>query len=122
MLQSTFKAVKFWMCGEAGQIYEIKKAGPCSVCKVKLMGFVGELDDHLEYTTHFSEHVMDACNLCYIQIQLQWQVGRCARDGSEDVEQQSHDESNSDSEWKIGLSQDLEDDRKDEEGGKRKGT
>lgn len=65
---------------------------------------------------------MDACNLCYKQIQLQWQVGRCARDGSEDVEQQSHDESNSDSEWKIWLSQDLEYDRTDEEGGKRKGT
>lgn len=57
---------------------------------------------------------MDACNLCYKQIQLQWQVGRCERDGSEDVEQQSHDESKSDSELEIGLSQDLEDGRKDE--------
>ncbi|KAL1258105.1 hypothetical protein QQF64_011349 [Cirrhinus molitorella] len=47
---------------------------------------------------------MDACNLCYKQIQLQWQVGRCARDGSEDVEQQSHDESKPDNEWEIGLS------------------
>lgn len=45
---------------------------------------------------------MDACNLCYKQIQLQWQVGRCERDGNEDVEQQSHDESNSDSELGIG--------------------
>lgn len=63
---------------------------------------------------------MDACNLCYKQIQLQWQVGRCERDGSEDVEQQSHDESNSDSELGIGLSQDLEDDWKEEERGERK--
>lgn len=65
---------------------------------------------------------MDASNLCYKQIHTHWQVGKCARDGSKDVEQQSHDESNSDSEWGIGLSQDLEDDRKDEDGGKRKGT
>lgn len=64
---------------------------------------------------------MDACNLCYKQIQLQWQVGRCERDGSEDVEQQSHDESNSDSELGIGLSQDLGDDWKEEERGERKG-
>jgi len=49
---------------------------------------------------------MDACNLCYKQIQLQRQVGRCKRDGSEDVEQQSHDDSNSGSELGIGLSQD----------------
>lgn len=69
--------------------------------KFCIIGFVGEFDRHLECSTHFSEHVMDACNLCYKQIQLQWQVGRCERDGSRDVEQQSHDESSSDSEWGI---------------------
>lgn len=53
---------------------------------------------------HTSENVMDACNLCYKQIQLQWQVGRCERDESKDVEQQSHDEYKSDSNWGIGLS------------------
>lgn len=66
------------------------------------MGFVWEFDRHLECLTHFWEHVMDACNLCYKQIQLQWQVGRCERDESRDVEQQSHDESSSDGEWGIG--------------------